>query len=674
MPPKSLLEVKELKTWFRRNGKTVRAVDGVSFSLEKGETLGIVGESGCGKTITSLSIMGLLPEGIGEIVGGEILFNGRNIARLSDNEMCQIRGKNISMIFQEPMTSLNPVFKCGDQIAEAITTHLRTSPSEAMNKTIELLRLVEIPEPEKRALDYPHQLSGGMRQRVMIAMALSCSPQILIADEPTTALDVTIQAQILDLMGKLKKELGMSIIMITHDLGVIAKTADKVIVMYAGKVVEEAPVHALFENPLHPYTLGLLGSIPNIEKKSPRLTAIPGVVPNPEAMIPGCRFSPRCDFAATKCFEEEPELKSLENGRKCACFMTYEKESFFERKKDFAGMPIKKWERSDTPLLQVNGVKKYYAIRRGFFRKTTGHVKAVDDVSFCVYQGETLGLVGESGCGKTTLGKMILRLLSPTSGQIVFDGNDLTKMSGEPLRKITKHIQVVFQDPFASLNPRLTMEQTITEPLVVHNVARGAELKAQAKRLIEAVGLSEFHLKRYPHEFSGGQRQRIGIARALALNPKLIVCDEPVASLDVSIQSQILNLLKDLQDEYGMSYIFISHSLSAVKHISERVGVMYLGKLVELIDSESLSASSRHPYTRALMSAIPIPDPNKRANTRILLEGDVPSPVNPPSGCRFHTRCHYVKDICKDTEPALVDLGEGHLLACHCGGSIDFEQ
>lgn len=666
-----LLEVKGLKTYFRKGKSIIRAVDGVDFNVNKQEILGIVGESGCGKSITCMSIMRLLPEYNGKIVGGEILFNGEDLVSLDEKTMCKIRGKGISMIFQEPMTSLNPVYKCGDQIAEAIVSHLKISKTAAYKKAVEMLRIVGIPDPDRRAGEYPHQLSGGMRQRVMIAMALSCNPQLLIADEPTTALDVTIQAQVIELLKKLQKDIGMSIIMITHDLGVISKMADRVMVMYAGKVVEESEVFKLFSKPLHPYTKGLLKSIPNIEQETDRLNVIEGTVPSPEDMPKGCRFSPRCDFAQTHCFEEEPPLTSVSEGRKVACFMygQFDRRIVSEnRNRNTETYTIKRSSISKKDrenLLKIKNVKKYFPVNKGLLQIKKGYVKAVDDVSFTIKEGETFGLVGESGCGKTTLGNTIIRLFKPDEGEIIFNSNDIGKINGKQLKSAKKDIQMIFQDSYASLNPRMTVEQIITEPLIIHGLVKRNELHKKAVELIEDVGLSSYNLKRYPHEFSGGQRQRIGIARALALSPKLIVCDEPVSALDESIQSQILNLLKDLQRERGISYLFISHDLAAVKHISDRIGVMYLGKLVEIIDSKELLYDALHPYTQALISAIPVPNPELRDAQRIILEGDVPSPMNPPNGCGFHTRCRYAMEKCSAVEPLLRVVQPSHEVACH---------
>lgn len=653
-----LLQVINLHTYFRSSGVTLRAVDGVDLVVNRGETLSVVGESGCGKSVTALSIMRLVPNPPGEIRKGRILFDGENLLDRSETEMQAIRGNEISMIFQEPMTSLNPVHTCGRQIAESVRLHRGLSGHEAFEEAVEMLRRVGIPEPEQRAREYPHQLSGGMRQRVMIAMALACRPKLLIADEPTTALDVTIQAQILDLMRKLRDELGMAIMLITHDLGVVAEMSDRVAVMYAGKVVEEADVRSIFDNPLHPYTVGLLGSIPRLTDTEPRLQTIEGTVPGVRNMPKGCRFHPRCSRATDKCRESQPPLVQVGPSQKVACWHHGEPE---ERRRVVSITPGRPLEAAATasgdPLLLVEGLKKHFpAGKRSIFRREVPMVHAVDGVSLTLRKGETLGIVGESGCGKTTLGRLLVGLSKPDEGRIVFDGREVVSTS--------KHIQIVFQDPYASLNPRLTVRKIVGEPFEVHREGTPREITEKVQHLLEMVGLSADHIHRYPHEFSGGQRQRIGIARAIALKPKMIICDEPVSALDVSVQAQILNLLADLRDELGLSYIFIAHGLAVVKHISDRVAVMYLGKIVEVAPSSELYRSPLHPYTQALMSAIPVPDPNHQTE-RVLLEGDVPSPVRVPSGCRFHTRCRYAMPECVSHEPALIAVGDGHSVACH---------
>jgi len=667
-----LLDVQDLHTVFRTEEGEAAAVDGVSFLLGQGETLGIVGESGCGKSVTSLSIMRLIPSPPGRIASGRVLFEGKDILRLPEDEMRSIRGNEISMIFQEPMTCLNPVFTCGYQVAEAVELHQELPWKEAFARAEGMLRMVSIPLPEKRAREYPHQLSGGMRQRVMIAMALSCRPKILIADEPTTALDVTIQAQILDLMRDLKEEFGTAIILVTHNLGVISEMAERVLVMYAGKVMEEASVEALFDSPKHPYTQGLLGCVPKLHGHGRRLDTIEGVVPGLLRMPSGCRFNPRCPLAADVCYKKEPPMEEVGDGRRVACWL-YAGEAAGEARAVSIAWPqgtghevtcLSSDDGKKVPLITVRDVRKYFPVERGLFSRVTQYVKAVDGVSFTVHHGETLGIVGESGCGKTTLAKVILRLTEASGGEVFFEGQNVFDLSEKGMRRMRREMQMVFQDPFASLDPRLTVGSIVGEPLEVHRVGAKRERIGRVRHLLDVVGLSPDHANRFAHEFSGGQRQRIGIARALALNPKLVVCDEPVSALDISIQSQILNLLKDLQSEFGLTYFFIAHDLAVVKYVSDRVGVMYLGKIVEMSERRGLYENPMHPYTRALMSAIPVPDP-RLERERITLEGDVPSPVNLPSGCRFHGRCPHVKSLCREAEPVLAEALPGHWVACH---------
>ncbi|MEJ2167812.1 MAG: ABC transporter ATP-binding protein [Desulfobacterales bacterium] len=677
-----LLEVKDLKTCFNTEYGQVIAVDGISFSLNKGETLGMVGESGCGKSVASLSIIRLIQYPPGRIMGGSVIFENDDLLTKSEARMRRIRGNQISMIFQEPMTSLNPLFTIGDQIMEVIMLHQRMKRPQARQKAVDILKMVGIPSPESRVNEYPHQMSGGMRQRVMIAMALACNPKLLIADEPTTALDVTIQAQILELIKKLKDELGMAVILITHDLGVVADVADKVAVMYAGKIVESAKTSTIFKNPRHPYTIGLLQSIPKLNEQREKLQTIEGAVPNPHRMPPGCRFHPRCIYRMDICLKSEPILTNLGEGHSVACWYAQAATSQPAEKRAVVAQVLRAPAKTDPKskktshpdgeiLLDVKNLVKHFpvgkrlsSIRRG------GSVRAVDGLSFFIKREETLGLVGESGCGKSTTGRLISRLIEKTSGDITFNGVDISKLGRKELRTLKKSMQMIFQDPYASLNPRMTIGEIIGEPLKIHRVAEnGTTLKKRVIDILEVVGLSAHHFGRYPHEFSGGQRQRIGVARALALNPQLIICDEPVSALDVSIQAQIINLLKDLQAEFGLTYLFIAHDLSVIQHMSDRVAVMYLGKIVELADKSHLYDAPLHPYTMALLSAIPIPDPELRQK-RIILEGDVPSPINPPMGCRFNTRCRYAERACTSQDPPLTDVGGAHYVACWRAGEI----
>ena len=574
--PEPLLEVKDLHVYFYVPEGTVRAVRGVSWDLQPGETLGLVGESGCGKSVTALSLLRLIPNPPGKIVQGEILFEGEDILKKSMGDMRDIRGNSIAMIFQEPMTSLNPVFTCGDQVMEAIILHQKISKEDAKSLTINLFKEVQLPDPERIFSTYPHQISGGQKQRVMIAMAMSCQPSVLIADEPTTALDVTVQKTILQLMKKLQTERDMGIMFITHDLGVIAELADKVVVMYKGQIVEQGSVWEIFTNPQHPYTKGLLACRPPLDK---RYTFLPTV----------------SDF-----MQEDSSGKVIDNNVSVEEFTKHLTIPDNERK-------AKQKELFDQlPILEIKSLKTYFPIRNGFFGGITGHVKAVDNVSFNVFPGETLGLVGESGCGKTTVGRTILRLEEPTEGEIIYKGNDVVKMNAEDLRSFRKEVQIIFQDPYSSLNPRMTIGNAIMEPMQVHKILENDnERKKRVEELLKRVSLDPSHFYRYPHEFSGGQRQRIGIARALAVKPKFIICDESVSALDVSVQAQVLNLLSELKEEFGLTYIFISHDLSVVKYMSDRMVVMQEGKIEEMGDADQIYNNAKTEYTKKLIDAIP---------------------------------------------------------------------
>ncbi len=600
--------------------------------------------------------MGLVASPPGTVEGDAIRFEGRDLLGLSPDERRKLRGGKMSMIFQEPMTSLNPVHTIGRQIVEGILAHTQLSPQQARARAIEMLELVHIPSAAARFDDFPHRLSGGMRQRVMIAMALSCEPALLIADEPTTALDVTIQAQILELLTDLRKRLGMAMLIITHDLGVIAEVADDVVVMYAGKIVEEcAGGRAVRRStaPLHDRPAGLdpaarcrpraaFDHRGHGARRRPPAQGLPIL-----AALPVLRQALRRRAAAAARHRAGPQGRVLEGARGA-------------RSMSETPAPV-----LQAPVLEVSGLVKHFPITRGVVRrKLVGLVRAVEDVSFEIARGETLALVGESGCGKSTTGRLILRLMDPTAGSVRFKGEEIAGLDKQTLRRMRRHMQIIFQDPYASLNPRMTVGEILAEPLNVHEIGDPPSRAARVRELLQVVGLLPEHASRYPHQFSGGQRQRIGIARALAVNPDLIVCDEPVSALDVSIQAQIVNLLQDLQRRFGLSYLFIAHDLAVVKHISDRVAVMYLGKLVEIADKKTLYAQPLHPYTQALLSAIPRPDPTTHID-RIMLSGDVPSPFNPPSGCRFHTRCQHAVARCKSEEPKLRDAGTGHRVACH---------
>jgi peptide/nickel transport system ATP-binding protein len=735
----SLLEITDLHTQIQLRTRVVKAVDGVSINIEAGETVGLVGESGCGKSMTASTIMRLLPPG-GRVVSGSIRLDGRELTTMTDDEVRSVRGNDIGMVFQDPLTSLNPTMEIGRQIAESVILHKGVSKQQGLARAAEVLGLVGMPNPVERLRDYPHQLSGGLRQRVMIAMALACEPKLLIADEPTTALDVTIQAQILALLDELKRRLGMSILLITHDMGVIAGHADRTMVMYAGKIVEGAATDRLFEDVHHPYTEALLASIPQLDQdKTQRLYAIPGLPPDLSRPLQACRFAPRCQYATEVCRTEEPPLGGDDSGHPYACFHPVDRaveeiagagDLLGEGAEAaplvevgavsvvVAGVPVTNGglahagngnnptadghaggghsgggllrdERighghgpgpagldgppsgvavapaNETPvILQLRAVRKEYPVTAGaIMQRKVGAVQAVRGVDLEVHQGETLGVVGESGCGKSTLGRLIVGLEPPTSGSVLVDGTDFTRLKGADLRRRRRDLQLMFQDPFSSLDPRMRVGSIVREPLVVQGIGSQSEQRERVAALLREVGLPPHAVELYPHEFSGGQRQRIGLARALALNPRLIVTDEPVSALDVSIQAQIINLLQDLQERLNLSYLFIAHDLRVVEHISQRVAIMYLGKIVEIAGRDRIYSDPHHPYTRALLSAIPsITD---TPGERIKLPGEVPSPLNPPSGCGFHPRCPYAKDICRSAEPPLVAGREGHSVACH---------
>jgi len=659
--------VRGLRTRFKTPGGFVYAVNGVDLDVNAGETLAIVGESGSGKSVSMLSVMGLLPAPPAE-VSGSVVFEGSEILGLSNERLRRIRGDRIAMIFQDPMSSLNPVHTVGSQIGEALRIHRSAGKQEARRAADEMLRRVGIPDAARRADDYPHQFSGGMRQRVMIAMALACGPKLLIADEPTTALDVTIQAQIVALVKDLRRDFGMAVIWITHDLGVVADMADRVAVMYAGRVVEQGTVDEIYATTRHPYTMGLLRSVPRLGEEVPvKLEEIPGAPPDMRQDVGHCAFAPRCPFADHRSMESRPSLEATDSpDHLVACWHWRELAAA-----GVAERPLPELQQrtatTTEPLLELRGLRTHFAIHRGFFGRRTGVVRAVDGVDLSIPQGTTLGLVGESGCGKTTLGRTVMRLEKPTAGQLWFDGADITHAAGEQLRAVRRRMQMIFQDPYSSMNPGMRIEDIVAEPMRIHRLGSARDVAARVAELLERVGLSAGSANRYPHEFSGGQRQRIVIARALALGPHLIVCDEPVSSLDVSVQAQIINLLGDLQRDLGVTYLFIAHDLAVVKHISHEVAVMYLGKVVERAPRDAVYRRPLHPYTQALLKSIPEPDPAvARSTKRQVLEGDLPSPASPPAGCRFNTRCPIArKGICDVEEPPLRELEPGHWTACH---------
>jgi peptide/nickel transport system ATP-binding protein len=666
-----IIQVKELRTYFNTAAGLARAVDGVSFDIKEGSTFALVGESGCGKSVTALSIIQLVPEPAGRIVGGEILLSGKNIINLPESEKREIRGNRISMVFQEPMTSLNPVFTAGNQIVEAITLHQKKSAAEAKKIAIDMLAKVGIPNPETRYDEYPHQLSGGMKQRVLIAIALSCKPDLLIADEPTTALDVTIQAQILDLMRGLQKDFGAAVLLITHDLGVVFKNADEVGVMYAGKIVEKASTKVLFRNPKHPYTLKLFRSIPSRQRRDSELETIEGTVPPATEFPEGCRFADRCPWVLPICWENEPALKEAEKDQFVACHLydtTLVHEEDLQDKKlsePAKTRPLYDKYRKEEAIINVKDLKTHYPIRKGVFKRVAGWVKAVDVIDMNLKIGSTLALVGESGCGKTTAGKSIIQLIPPTDGEVIFKEKALTDLSQRELRPYRNKLQIIFQDPYSSLNPRMMIGEILDEGLKIHSPdINKKERRNKAVQILEKVGLSQGATVLYPHEFSGGQRQRIAIARVLAVDPEFVVCDEAVSALDVSVQAQVLNLLKSLQIEYGLTYLFITHDLGVVEYIADEVAVMYLGRIVEQGLVDEIFDSPKHPYTQALLSAIPKID-DETGVKKIQLKGDVPSPINPPSGCHFHPRCQYRMEICDKEYPGTSIFSETHTCKCY---------
>ena len=660
-----LLDVQNLHVHFETSRGRVRAVEDLSFNVRRGEIVAVVGESGSGKSVSALSIMRLLPKLTGRIPKGRIDFEGRNLLALSDEQMREVRGRDISMIFQEPMTSLNPILTIGLQIKEPLTIHLGMSDEQATARAIELLTLVGIPDPAGRLEQYPHQFSGGMRQRVMIAIGLACNPKLIIADEPTTALDVTIQAQILELMKDLSRKLDIALIVITHNLGVVARYADRVIVMYAGQLVEEGEADDVFHRPRHPYSMGLLRSVPRLDRpRGAKLETIEGLPPNLAHLPTGCRFAPRCPFKIEIC-STEPLLLADDLGGLTRCHR-HSEIAAGKIAWSVAGDAIQQTEmKSGAPILAVRNLTKNFTVGSAL-RGMTGVVRAVQDVNFEIFAGETLGLVGESGCGKTTVGRLILRLDDPTEGEIRFEGANLASADAAAMKAIRRKIQVIFQDPYSSLNPRMTVGQIIGEPLKVYNLAggkRGAE--ARVGELLEQVGLRPEMAARYPHQLSGGQRQRVGIARGLAMEPSFIVCDEAVSALDVSIQGQIINLLEDLQRRLGLAYLFIAHDLAVVRHISMRVVVMYFGRVMEITDRDALYNGPLHPYTKVLLDAAPVPDPTiEKSREPRLIKGELPSHLAPPTGCVFNTRCPIASEESRKIVPPLEEKRPGHFAAC----------
>lgn len=683
--PNRLLEVRDLSVTFPQPGREVQAVRGVNYHVDKGEFLGIVGESGSGKSVSSLAVMGLLPSSAR--IGGDILFEGKSLLGRSDKDMSRLRGDGISIIFQDPLSALTPVYTIGAQIAEALQLHdSKLSRLAANVRAVELLKVVGIPNPERRALAFPHEFSGGMRQRAMIAIAIANNPRLIIADEPTTALDVTIQAQILEVLQKAKELTGAAVVLITHDLGVVAGNADRIAVMYAGRIVETGTVDQVFHQPSMPYTIGLLRSMPNLATAGhQRLVPLEGRPPQLDNLAPGCPFAPRCPVAIDACRTTEPPLAMVAGDplNASACLRVDEiARGSLERAHLYpVPEPVPAAERAEVEpekVLEVAGLKRHFPLTKGsVFRHTIGTVRAVDGVSFQIRSGQTLGLVGESGCGKSTTIMEILELAKPQAGLVSINGTDVATLSAKERRALRRDIQVVFQDPMASLDPRLPVQDLVAEPLTVHGVP-AAERRRKVAEVLELVGLEPAMASRYPHEFSGGQRQRIGIARALVTDPKIVVLDEPVSALDVSIQAGVINLLADLQEKLGLSYLFVAHDLAVVRQIADNVAVMYLGRIVESGPSEAIFANPVHPYTRALLSAVPVPDPTvERSRSRVILEGDLPSPTDAAGGCNFRTRCPLYKLIdpagqeqCRVQDPEQRPVRDSQV-ACHHAERIE---
>ena len=649
-------------------GTRHRLVDDVSFEVGRNEVLGVVGESGSGKSITMLAVLGLLPPAL-RVSTGEIWLNGREIGHLPFRDMRRIRGKEISLIFQDPMTALNPVLRVGPQIAEAVRLHNRQlSAAQVRKRVVELLELVGIPDPERRYGQYPNEFSGGMRQRAVIAIAMANEPDLLIADEPTTALDVTIQAQVLRVLAEMRERTRAAMVLITHDLGLVAETADRIAVLYSGRVVETGATSTIFGETCHPYTAGLIASLPRMDEDLAKLYSIPGFVPEVARRPSGCAFHPRCGLSAGRepCSAARPLLRPMAPGHLSACHFAEETPAWAaaqERERHTASAAFTAGERREQEVVvSIEQVSKVFHVSRrsGWGRD---RLQALTDISFEIRRGRTLGLVGESGCGKSTLSKVILQLEQPSAGAVRLRSNNLVGMSGSRLREQREHLQVVFQDPYSSLDPRFTIHDIIAEPLRIH----GRYDPGRVTELLRHVGLGPEAEARRPGDFSGGQRQRIAIARALALQPDVLILDEAVSALDVSIQAQVINLLKTLQDEFHLTYLFISHDLSVVRHMSDDVAVMYLGRLIEIGSREQIFSRPAHPYTQALLSAIPRTGAEARqAGGRIVLKGELPNPLSPPSGCRFRTRCFKAADICATVDPELRERTEpGHQSACH---------
>lgn len=672
-----LIEVKNLHTEFKQSKGILKAVNGVSYYLDPGEIVAFVGESGSGKSVTQYSGVQLIASPPGKITEGEIWFEGQNLLNYDSNseELRKVRGGKIGIVFQEPMTSLNPVMTIGNQLTESVMLHLHMSKAQARERAAELLKKVGIPDPESRLNAYPHQFSGGMRQRIVIAMALSCNPKLLIADEATTALDVTTQAQILDLMQDIVRESNTAMVLVTHNLSIVARYAQRVYVMYAGEIVEHGTTEEIFKNPHHPYTIGLMNAVPGLnDQKDRKLIPITGFVTNLVNRKDECAFMNRCPYATKECASRTtPQLKAVpgEEGHFAACHRTITKETKVEKVFDVADRTYvaKDYGRMTEAdkILKVEDLKVYFPVYKGLMRKKVADVKAVDGITFDIYKGETFGLVGESGCGKSTVARTILRLNDSTGGKITFNGTDITHLDDVKMREHRRNMSMIFQDPYGSLDPRQRAGDIVKEPMKNFKIGLSeAEMDKRVDELFALVGLDPAYRERVPHEFSGGQRQRLVIARAISTNPSFIVCDEAISALDVSIQAQVINLLEELQQKLGLTYLFIAHDLSVVRHISDRVAVMYLGQMVEFADWNSLYSNPLHPYTRSLLEAVPVPDPfTEKTRERQIVQGEVPSPMQRPAGCAFSTRCPYATEQCRTQMPLLKDQGDGHKVACH---------
>jgi peptide/nickel transport system ATP-binding protein len=676
----SLLQIDNLETILHTGTTPVRAVDGLTLQILKGETFALLGESGCGKSMAALSMMRLLPE-VGEIVSGSVRFGGEDLLLMPETVMRSIRGKHISMIFQEPMLSLNPVLTVAEQIGEVLKRHFNLHGVMLQKRVLEILDQVGIPDATRRMEEYPFQFSGGMKQRVMIAMALVGEPELLIADEPTTALDVTIQAQVLDLMRDLQRQKGMAILLITHDLGVVAEMAHRIAVMYAGEIVETAVRDDFFRSPAHPYSQKLFAALPSRTKRDQGLAVISGNVPSLSGKFIGCRFADRCDHAWDLCQTTAPEWSEVNAGHHVRCHL-YDKDAGVKvqnqvkvKEADSQVTSVSQAPTINSELLCVTDLKVHFPIHKGLIKRVAGHVKAVDGVSLTISQGRTLALVGESGCGKTTVGKSILQLISPTAGSVRYNGLELVGLERKRLREKRAEFQIIFQDPYSSLNPRMRIIDIIEEGINALNTKDDSEVSngvyqpnyskgEEVGALLQRVGLPPETKWRYPHEFSGGQRQRIAIARTLAVNPRLLICDEPTSALDVSVQAQILNLLKELQHGLGLAYLFITHNISVVEYLADEVAVMYLGRIVEQGSVGEVLGNPKHPYTRALLSAVPVIELESKREV-IHLHGDLPSPANPPSGCHFHPRCPNAMPVCSETYPEATEFSATHTARCY---------